>query len=456
MLNNIIRLKNTGARPFFNGHKRSIEARRNIVRSFLIKGVSISVNLLIVPITLNYVSSAQYGVWLTLTSIVAWLSFFDIGFGNGLRNKFAESKASGDVQMARIYISTTYAVLFLIFGGLCASFLIFYRTINWPTILNAPKLEKNELATLSLIIVSFFCLQIILKTINTVLIADQKPAKSAFFDMVGQILSLGTIAVLSETTRGSLVYLALALGSVPTLVLVFSSFWFYNTKYRAYAPSLKFVDFSYARNIMGLGIKFFFLQIAGVIIYQTSNIIIAHSGGAVDVTIYNIAFKYFAVATMFFSIIMTPFWSAFTEAFYHKDYGWMKGTVKSLRRVVLLMIGFVACLVIISDEFYSLWVGDMVPVRTSVTAVMAVFVVINIWNSLHSIILNGMGKITLQLVASSAATLIYVPLALFLGKRFGIEGVVAAGILISLISAVFAPIQVRQLLNGNARGVWNA
>ena len=55
--------------------------------------LSIAISLVMVPMTLGYVNPVQYGIWITLSSIVGWLGYFDIGFGNGLRNRFAESVA---------------------------------------------------------------------------------------------------------------------------------------------------------------------------------------------------------------------------------------------------------------------------------------------------------------------------------------------------------------------------
>ena len=90
------------------GHERSIRVKKNILASFIIKGFSIAISLLIVPLSLNYVKPSQYGIWLTLSSMVAWISFFDIGFTQGFRNKFAAAKAKGDNYLARVYVSTTY------------------------------------------------------------------------------------------------------------------------------------------------------------------------------------------------------------------------------------------------------------------------------------------------------------------------------------------------------------
>src|ERR1700687_5870800 len=102
-------------RKITSGHQRSVKAKKNIIASFFIKGISISISLILVPLTINYINPSRYGIWLTLSSIVGWFSFFDIGLAHGLRNKFAEAKAKGDNESAQIYVSTTYAVLAIIF-----------------------------------------------------------------------------------------------------------------------------------------------------------------------------------------------------------------------------------------------------------------------------------------------------------------------------------------------------
>ena len=95
------------------GHSRSIRAKKNIFASFGLKGISILISFFLVPLVLNYIDITKYGIWLTLSSIIGWFGFFDIGLGNGLRNKFAEAIAKGQKELARIYVSTTYAILFI-------------------------------------------------------------------------------------------------------------------------------------------------------------------------------------------------------------------------------------------------------------------------------------------------------------------------------------------------------
>ena len=87
--------------------ERSQDVIINIFLSLAMKGATILSSLLIVPLTINYVNPNQYGIWLTLSSIIGWVAFFDLGLGNGFRNKFAEAKAQNNRLLARELLSTT-------------------------------------------------------------------------------------------------------------------------------------------------------------------------------------------------------------------------------------------------------------------------------------------------------------------------------------------------------------
>lgn len=61
---------------FFKGNERSVTVKKNILGSLAVKGFSILISLMLVPMTLGYVNSELYGIWLMLSSIIVWLSFF--------------------------------------------------------------------------------------------------------------------------------------------------------------------------------------------------------------------------------------------------------------------------------------------------------------------------------------------------------------------------------------------
>ena len=118
------------------GSGRSVVVKKNIVGSLFVKGCSIVISLLIVPLTLGYVSSDLYGIWLTLSSIMMWLNFFDIGFTLGLKNKLPEAITLGNMQRGKELVSTTYFIMISIFVPLCIVLEIIIPYIDWASFLN--------------------------------------------------------------------------------------------------------------------------------------------------------------------------------------------------------------------------------------------------------------------------------------------------------------------------------
>ena len=110
------------------GNERTIKAKKNILASLLLKGCSMMVSFMLIPLTLGYLNTYEYGVWLVLSSFMQWIDFFDIGLGNGLRNKLSESLAKNDYEKGRIYVSTTFVSLFII---VLLLYLLFYLINFW-------------------------------------------------------------------------------------------------------------------------------------------------------------------------------------------------------------------------------------------------------------------------------------------------------------------------------------
>ena len=438
-----------------SGHERSVKAKKNIIASFFIRGCSMVTGLTLVPLTIHYINPTQYGIWLTLSSIIGWFSLFDIGFGNGLRNRFGEAIAKGERKAARIYVSTTYAILSIIILACIILFLFINPFLNWAKILNAPGDMAEELSLMALIVFVFFCLRFVLKLISTVIIADQQPAKAQLFDFFASLFSLIVIFILTKTTRGSLLLLATALSTIPIIVLVLSSIWFYSREYKDFAPSLKFVDFSYARSLMGIGLRFFVINIAGLIAYETTNIVITQIIGPEGVTVYNLSFKYFSILTVGFSMLLSPFWNAFTEAKVLNDYVWMKRMVKKLINAWFILLGLAILFLFSSSILYKLWFGTSVTIPFDVSLTVCFYVIVFNWCAIFSQISAGFGKIKLQLYVAIFSCFVNIPFSIFLGRRWGIVGVVLATAVVSCISAVWNPIQIHLLMTKKAKGIWN-
>lgn len=451
MLNNI--------RSFFTeGNKRSLEAKKNVLGSLVIKVLSIAISLVMVPITIHYINPTQYGIWLTMSSMVAWISFFDIGFTQGLRNRFAEAKASGNIKLARIYVSTAYYYIGLIFIVIWILLMLSNQFINWGKILNIDEKTTREVIILAYIIISYFCFQFIFKIINTILIADQKPAQAVMLDLIGQFFSLIAIFVLTKLTSGSLIYLALALGIAPTAVVIGANIYFFNTKYKDYAPSIQFVNNKYAKDIMTLGVKFFVLQIAAIVQYQTILFLIAHYFDPLQVTSYNIAYKYFGILQMGFLILVTPLWSSVTDAYSSGDLDWIRNAVKKYLFILIPFILMGAGMLLVATPIYNLWLGkDVITVPFTISLLCYIFISTTLFAYIFVFVINGIGALQVQFYSSIFTSIGFVILSMILIKKFhlGVESILIASIVSNLFGFIIAPIQYYQIIvKRKQTGIW--
>ncbi|AEE53260.1 MATE family efflux transporter [Haliscomenobacter hydrossis] len=439
------------------GHERSIKIKKNILESILIKGGSVLVSLVMVPLTIDYINPSRYGIWLTISSVVAWVSFFDIGLTQGLRNKFAQAKAAGDDDRAQVYVSTAYALLGLIFCVVWLLFLVVSPFLNWSTILGITANMRAEVSTLAVIVFTYFCIQFVLKIITTILIADQSPSKAALIDFLGQVLSLVFIVVLIRMADSSLILLGIALCLSPLVILLGANFFLFAGKYQKYRPKISKVNFSYSKDLLNLGLFFFVIQIAFIIQYQTANFIIAQNFNTEDVVSYNIVFKYFGVLEMVSIIFVAPFWSASTEAFMKGDIPWIKSSIKHYNTLNILLALTSIIMLLLSSKVYELWLGKgIVDINFQLSLWGFLFFNVSIFSGKYVEFLNGISALRLQFFASLISPFVYIISALVLIKYFhvGVHAVFIAAIVANFNGFILAPLQYFQIIERNKRGIW--
>jgi O-antigen/teichoic acid export membrane protein len=446
-----------GFRSFFTkGHERSLRAKKNIFQSLLIKIGGVICSFALVPLTIKYVGATDFGIWLTLSSIISWTALFDLGLGNGLKNKLAEDIALNNLERGKSYVSSTYGILTIISCILLTIFCFVNPYINWHRILNVPMNELPQLNFLVTVIFSFFCLQFIIQLINTVLTACQKPALPALLNVLGQLFTILGVLFLINFTQSSLSYLVYIITGIPLLVLLTASIWFYRGTYNALAPSIRSIKSKYARQLISAGGTFFIIQIGTLVLYETDNIVITQLFGPKEVTTFNIAYKLFSMILMFFVMVITPFWSAFTEAYVKQDYEWIKRMLNKMNKLWMgLSIGSILLLVC-SPFFYRLWLGESVIVPFALSAAMCVYTIALIWQAIYVQFLNGISKIKLQLYLSIFSTVINIPLSIVFGRHWGIAGVITANTIIFIMMGIAFSVQTKRIISGTASGIFNA
>jgi len=430
---------------------------KNALLSLFIKGFNISVNFLTVPLVLSFLSITQYGIWLTLTAIIGWFALFDLGFGNGLRNHLTIAVANENYEEGKIYVSTTYAALSIIFGALIVIFLVLYPFINWTSIFNAPPAMADDLNKAVMFALLFLFVQFVLKLINTVLLAFQRAAMTDLSNAIIQLCILIGLFILKQLHISSLTALSLVYSLLPVIVFLILNLYYFSRHYPQVRPSYSFVRKTHANKLMKLGLNFFVIQIAALVLYASDNFIITHVFTPGDVTVYNVAYKYFSITNIIFSIALVPFWSMTTKAFAEADFDWIKTAVNKLLLIFFGLMLIEIIQLVFCNFVYKTWTNSKVIVPLNLSIVISTYYCLINLGAIYTNFLNGVGKVRLQLYFATASMLINIPLALFFVKimHLGILGIPLATTIITAIASAIGYVQYYKLTGSTATGIWN-
>ncbi|MFC0771372.1 lipopolysaccharide biosynthesis protein [Terrimonas alba] len=433
-------------------HERTRLVQKNIILSFLIKGLSIAIGLVFVPLTIDYIDAERYGIWLTLSSIIIWFNFFDLGLGNGLRNKLVEAIAKNNIEEERRLISTTYVSLSIIAVAIIAIYLCLMPFLEWDKLLNVSSVYRQELRDLALITVIMFSLQFVLQLINSINSAHQKVFLTSLVFLIGSIFSLLFILILRSAIPGNILLVGTAMFAGNLLALILFTIHFFVFTRPDLLPGIKYFSRNTSKGLLTLGGKFFIIQISAIVQYQTTNVLISRYFSSIQVTEYNIAYKLFSIFIMAFSIIISPLWSAVTDAQTKGDYEWIKRTERKLLFLWSLMV-IAGLIILVGSQFiYKLWIGDSIQIPFSISLGVLLYTISVNFGMIYVYILNGLGRLKTQYYLSIITMLYFIPLSYLLSVKlsWGVLGICIALILANINGLIAAPIEYRRFIKARS------
>jgi len=432
----------------FDSATRTKTVKLHISLTFIYRALAVGLSYLLVPITINYLNVEQYGIWVTLFSVMSWVAFFDIGLGNGLRNKLAEALAMDDIELAKTYVSTAYvAVSFiaLIFFVILTLILPF---TPWNKIFNTTSVSNTELLKVVFIVGFFFLFNFVLSLCSQIFCAYQQASLASMRGLLLNLFVLIAIYFLIHYTSGRLLYLGICYGLSTVLSSLLLTYYFYK-KHKEVIPSIKYIDLNKIKEIASLGVKFFIIQMACLVIFATDNMIITQVLGPAQVTPYNVVFKLFSIITIMHGIILTPLWSAYTEAYAKGDIKWIRNTLKKLNMLMIPIIIAVLILIIFARDIINIWVGPNIKFHYLLVLFMGTYTVISVWNNIYAYFVNGIGTLEPQMYSAIIGGLINIPLSVYFASNLGmgISGVILGTIVSLSLFAIIGPIQSYYILN---------
>lgn len=217
------------------------------------KPLSMLLSYLYIPVALAYLGDEKYGVWATVLSVLSWISLFDIGIGNGLRNKLAENLKNYDSLKTRKYVSSAYIMLTIIVMILMIVTVALFSLINWKSFFKVEANFSDNLTIVMNISIICMCVSFVMEICKSVYLALQKNHITNLMGLVQQALMLSSVVVLKKYTNRNLVFVAIAYGISNLVVELFFTLKLFKYN-RDFIPRVKYFSREEAKTVLNRAI----------------------------------------------------------------------------------------------------------------------------------------------------------------------------------------------------------
>jgi O-antigen/teichoic acid export membrane protein len=396
--------------------------------------VGVFVTLATLPILLSYLGLERYGLWLTLTSLVAVLGPLDLGIGNGLTTLIASADGRGQQTEIRNLVATGLTLALCMAAALGVVVAVAYPFIPWASVVNVTSPRAIvEAGPAAAVLAMCFALGIPLGLFARIFQGFQEGYVASAWLVVGNALSLAFL-IPAILFGASLPALVLALAGGPLVAAGLSGAFLLLRRRPWLRPVLVRVHRRTARLLLGTGGWFLVLQISLVVGYQLDTVIIAQILGAGAVPGYAIPLKLFMLAPMLLSFALTPLWPAYAEALARRDMSWVSRTLaRSIAFAIAVNLPVAAILFVAAPAILTFWVGSTITPPANLLAGLAVWAVLNSLNGPLSMLLVGTGALRFAAGTAVLMAVANITISIVLVSRLGATGAIVGTIIAQLI-----------------------
>ncbi|WP_127579949.1 lipopolysaccharide biosynthesis protein [Paenibacillus koleovorans] len=405
----------------FSGNTRRVIS--NVINSVLVKGFAILIGFLTIPAYMRYFEDNKLlGVWFTILSVLSWILNFDLGIGNGLRNRIVVTIAKNDEMGTRKYISSAYIFLTVVALGVFSIIFLISLTIPWNKVFDISDqiINADELRIAIIIVIVGIMLQFILRLVSSILYALQESSIPNLLTLITNIFILIFVSICNINGDSyNIILLALVYLFSVNLPLLTATIIVFLTRLKAVLPSIRYFDMVYAIDTLKVGGVFLGLQLEAMIINNTSIFLITWLIGSIYVVEYNVYFKIFSLSTAVYSLITLPIWSAITKAKSENDYRWIKKTTRVLQLIAVIFIVAQFAFFPIMQDLFDVWLKEnSINVNKNIMILFAIEQGIMIWSGIYASICSGLNEMKWQFVLMTVGACLIFPLTIIFTSLF--------------------------------------
>lgn len=407
-------------------NRHLVSSRRltqGVIWSFLGAGVPLLVGIVTIPLLIEGMGTARFGVLTIAWMVVGYFSLFDLGLGRALTKLVSEKLGAGkEDEIPKVV--WTGILLMVVLGSLGAIIIAGLSPILVGSVLKIPENLKSE--TLSAFYLLAVSIPIVISTtgLRGILEAHQR------FDLIslvrtplGMLTYLGPLAVLQFSN------------TLPAMVSVlvcarFISCLFYLTICLKVYPALRrrvSFDSQTTKRLFSFGGWMTVSNIAGPLLLYLGRvliiILISAEAVAYFVTPYEIVANLLIIPGVFVSVLFP----AFTQLFQEPTENVILLYKKAIWYIFIVMLPLVLLVCFFAKDGLTFWINEEFSLNGHrVAEILAIGVFINSFGHIFQALIQGYGRPDLTAKLHMAELVIYVLYLWPLITLYGINGAAIA------------------------------
>jgi O-antigen/teichoic acid export membrane protein len=398
-----------------------------------------------VPLTIHYLGTERYALWMVISSSVAMLTFSDLGIGNGLLTAVSEAHGRGDESAASSFVASGFFMLSGIACLIIAVLVFGFRIIPWMRVfsVSSPQAVK-EAGPAAAVFIFCFALGLPLGIVQRVENGYQDGFTNNIWNTLGNILSLIALIV-AVKVRAGLPWLVLAITGVPLLAIVMNGISLFGFRRRLLLPRWTRASASHMKMLLSYGIYFFILQTCVQAATNIDNLIVAHLLGPTAVATYAVTMRMYAIVPTVLMMVLFPLWPAYGESIARGEIAWARRALARSLQMIFVFTAFAGVLLVVFGPWLlRVWVGKSLNASRSLLIATALWMMLSTGANAVSIFLNGAKKMRVQVLSAVGMCVLSVILKFVFAPRFGLAAVmwstdIAYILMIAVPAALFVP-----------------
>ncbi|MBB6624100.1 oligosaccharide flippase family protein [Clostridium gasigenes] len=336
----------------------------NIVSSFGVIIITNIIALISIPISVKYLGNDRYGIWTVISTLLVFLGMSNLGLNESATTLI--SKNNNFKTKIKIIKKILWVLLVSLIFFTFIFFIVFIKMDVWRSLLGKIPSNLEQEAFGAIVFAGIlYLINVPFSLITSIYIGFQKLYLDKMFTMLVSIINFILLIVLINSD-GDLITYAIFVGATNILVNVIKIIFFYFRVFKVEKKSgsieIDYIanedEISY-KNILITSLRFFSVSIAGMIVWNTDNLIITNMLGIEEVSAYSITFKIYNILFTVITIFTASMVPIIGKEIGNGNWEWLRKTYQKLSSYSI-MVGGLAWIggVLFIRDLISIFVGE--------------------------------------------------------------------------------------------------